>query len=52
MIKDAEKMIKEYINQCEYEQDYVMYDTEGYEFNVDDVEDEKLKIILNRFINQ
>ena len=43
MIKDAEKMIKEYINQYEYDQDYAMYETEGYEFNVDDVKDEKIK---------
>jgi hypothetical protein len=32
-------MIKQYINQYEYDQDYAMYDIEGYEFNVDDVKD-------------
>jgi hypothetical protein len=39
----AEKMIKQYINQYEYDEDYAMYDIEGYVFNVDDVKDEKIK---------
>ncbi len=43
MIKNAEMMIQEHINQYEYDQDYAMYDTEGYEFNIDDVKDEKIK---------
>ena len=43
MIKNAEKMITQYINQYEYDEDYAMYDIEGYVFNVDDVKDEKIK---------
>ena len=38
MIKNAEKMIKEYINQYEYNIDYE-FDVES----VDDIKDEKIK---------
>ncbi len=36
-------MIKEYINQYEYDRDYEMYDNDVYVFNVEDVEDEIIK---------
>jgi hypothetical protein len=36
-------MIKQNINLYDYDRDYEMYDIEGYEFNVDDVEDEIMK---------
>ncbi len=46
MIKNAKKMIKECIDQYEYDRDYAIYEIEGYEFNVNDVKDERIQNIM------